>query len=189
MLGPGGKLEIENFQFSFCNPHRSRVCCRGLVLRSEVRFGMALSMELGKPYQGAFVNNAHYFALRVYIEDTDLGGVVYHANYLRYLERARSDLLRLIGIDQRAAIESGQGVYAVTEAHVNYRKPARLDDELAVVSRLEEVGGASCVIHQKIIRGQDVVVDATITVAFLGADGRPKRHPPEWAQKFKRMQA
>jgi acyl-CoA thioester hydrolase len=144
-------------------------------------------MELGKPYQGAFVNNAHYFALRVYIEDTDLGGVVYHANYLRYLERARSDMLRSIGIDQRAAIESGQGVYAVTEAHIQYRKPARLDDELSVVTQLNELGGASCVIHQKILRGEQLVVDAIITVAFLGASGRPKRHPPEWAQKFKQI--
>jgi acyl-CoA thioester hydrolase len=189
MLGPDCKLEIENFQFAFCNPHRTRVCRQGLALCRAVRFGMALGMELGKPYQGAFENNLHYFALRVYIEDTDLGGVVYHANYLRYLERARSDMLRLIGIDQRAAIESGQGVYAVTEAHVKYRKPARLDDELTVVSHLNEVGGASCVIRQKIMRGQDVVVEATITVAFLGAEGRPKRHPPEWAQKFKHMQA
>ncbi len=149
---------------------------------------MLMNMEIGKPYQGTFVGKAHYFALRVYIEDTDLGGVVYHANYFRYLERARSDMLRLIGIDQRAAIERGQGVYAVTEAQIKYRKPARLDDDLAVVSQVDELGGASCVICQKILRGQDLVVDATITVAFLGPGGRPKRHPPEWAQKFKRIE-
>jgi len=176
ILDPDFKMKIENSRFSFCecSPKTSPFC-------------NLISMELGKPYEGAFVGKAHYFALRVYIEDTDLGGVVYHANYLRYLERARSDMLRLIGIDQRAAIEGGRGVYAVTEAHINFRKPARLDDELAVVSHLNELGGASCVICQKILRGQDLVADATITVAFLSPEGRPKRHPAEWAQKFKRI--
>ena len=146
-----------------------------------------MNMEVRKPYQGAFVGNTHYFALRVYIEDTDLGGVVYHANYLRFLERARSDMLRSIGIDQRGAIERREGVYAVAEAHIRYRKPARLDDDLVVVSRLDEVRGVSCVIHQQILRGEDLLTDATITVAFLSPDGRPKRQPSQWAQKFKRL--
>ena len=81
-------------------------------------------MGIEKPYEGAFVGDAHHFALRVYIEDTDLGGVVYHANYIRFLERARSDLLRAAGIDQRAAIEKGEGVYAVAELRIKYIKPA-----------------------------------------------------------------
>src|SRR6516225_3066502 len=104
-----------------------------------------MSTEIQKPYQGAFQGNAHYFALRVYIEDTDLGGVVYHANYLRFLERARSDLLRAAGIDQRGAIETGKGVYAVAEVHIKYCKPAKLDDQLVIVSLLDEVRGASSV--------------------------------------------
>lgn len=158
-----------------------------MTLSGTDDFVWLMSMDVGKPYQGAFVGNAHHFALRVYIEDTDLGGVVYHANYLRFLERARSDMLRSVGIDQRAAIENGEGVYAVAEAHIKYRKPARLDDDLVVVSHLDQVRGASCVIRQQIVRGPDVVADATMTVAFLGPDGRPKRHPPEWAQKFKRI--
>ncbi len=148
-----------------------------------------MNTEIEKPYQGAFIGSAHYFALRVYIEDTDLGGVVYHANYLRFLERARSDMLRSAGIDQRAAIESGDGVYAVAEAHLKYRKPARLDDELVVVSHLEEVRGVSCVIGQKVMRGQDILVDATLTVAFLTLEGRPKRQPSEWVEKFKHFKA
>lgn len=144
---------------------------------------------MDQPYAGAFVGNSHHFALRVYIEDTDLGGVVYYANYLRFLERARSDMLRALGIDQRSAIERGQGVYAVAEAHLKYCKPARLDDELIVLSHLQELRAASCVIRQTIRRGDDTVVEATITAAFLGPDGRPKRHPAEWAQQFKTLLA
>jgi len=145
-------------------------------------------MELKKPYQGGFIGDAHYFALRVYIEDTDLGGVVYHANYLRFLERARSDMLRASGIDHRAAIERGEGVYAVTEARIKYLKPARLDDELIVVTRLEEVRRISCVIAQKILRNDELVADAVVKIAFLTPEGRPRRQPPQWLEKFERIQ-
>jgi acyl-CoA thioester hydrolase len=144
-----------------------------------------MNAEIEKPYAGGFRGDAHYFALRVYIEDTDLGGVVYHANYLRFLERARSDLLRCAGIEQRAAIESGLGVYAVAELHIKYCKPARLEDELVVVSHLDDLRGVSCIISQKIMRGDDLLAQATVTVAFLGPEGRPKRQPSEWVEKFK----
>jgi acyl-CoA thioester hydrolase len=143
-----------------------------------------MSTEIKKPYEGAFIGNAHYFALRVYIEDTDLGGVVYHANYLRFLERARSDLVRSLGIDQRAAIERGDGVYAVAEMHIKYCRPARLEDELVIMSQLDEIRGASCVIRQKVLRGHEILADATVTVVFLTPQGRPRRQPPEWVKKF-----
>ena len=143
-----------------------------------------MSMELEKPYQGAFKGHEHYFALRVYIEDTDLGGVVYHANYLRFLERARSDLLRSLGIDQRVAFENGEGIYAVTEMHIKYSRPARLEDELVIVSHVAEIRGASCVIEQKILRGHDILAKAMVTAAFLNSEGRPKRQPAEWVKKF-----
>lgn len=144
-----------------------------------------MSTEIRRPYGGAFVGNTHYFALRVYIEDTDLGGVVYHANYLRFLERARSDLLRSLGIDQRAAIESRLGVYAVSELHIKYCRPARLDDELIIASNLDEIRGACAVIAQKIMHGTDVVAQAKVTVAFISLEGRPRRQPREWVEKFK----
>jgi len=143
--------------------------------------------DIEKPYSGGFRSKAHYFALRVYIEDTDLGGVVYHANYFRFLERARSDMLRAAGIDQRGGIENRVGVYAVVEAQIKYRKPAKLDDELVVVSRLEGIHGATCLISQKILRGADLLAEAVITVAFLGPDGRAKRQPAEWVEKFERI--
>src|SRR3546814_109842 len=86
--------------------------------------------QLDQPYQGGFVGREHLFALRVYFEDTDLSGVVYHANYLRFMERARSDMLRAAGIDQRGAAESGDGVYAIADLGIRYMRPARLDDAL-----------------------------------------------------------
>ncbi len=143
-----------------------------------------MSAEISKPYEGTIEGNTHYFALRVYIEDTDFGGVVYHANYLRFLERARSDLLRSLGINQRTALEKGEGVYAVAEVRVKYIKPAKLDDELLVVSQLDEIRGACCVIYQKILRCQEVLLDATVTAAFLNPEGRPRRQPAEWVKKF-----
>ena len=148
-----------------------------------------MNMELEKPYQGVFRGNAHYFAVRVYIEDTDLGGVVYHANYLRFLERARSDLLRALGIGQRKAIESGEGVYAVAEMHIKYCRPARLEDELVIISQVDEIRGASCRIAQKIWRGQDLMAQATVTAAFLNSEGRPKRQPAAWVEKLELVRA
>ena len=76
-------------------------------------------MQNESPYSGRFEGHDHLFAIRVYFEDTDAGGVVYHANYLRYMERARSDMLRVAGIDQRGAIEGGEGVYVVHDLHIN----------------------------------------------------------------------
>jgi acyl-CoA thioester hydrolase len=143
--------------------------------------------DLDKPYAGGFVGKTHRFALRVYFEDTDTAGIVYYANYLRFMERARSDMIRAVGIDQRVALESGEGVYAVAEAHIKYRAPAKLDDELVIVSRVLEVRAASCVIHQRVMRGDEIVTDATVTAAFLTREGRPKRQPRGWVEIFERL--
>ena len=132
------------------------------------------------------MGGTHHFALRVYFEDTDVAGIVYYANYLKYMERARSDMLRCAGIDQRAALESGEGVYVVAEAHIKYRGSARLDDDLVVLSEVEEVRAASCLIHQRVMRGHDILADATITAAFL-REGRPGRQPRAWVETFERL--
>ena len=87
-------------------------------------------MTLPQPPSGRFDGNQHLFAVRVYFEDTDLSGVVYHANYLRWFERARSDMLRLLGIDQRAAHEADEGAYAVSALDLRYLRPAKLDDAI-----------------------------------------------------------
>ncbi len=113
-----------------------------------------------QPYAGAWVDGTHHFALRVYYEDTDVSGIVYYANYLKYMERARSDMLRAAGVDQRAALEQGEGYYAVAEARIRYRRPARLDDDLLVLSEVREVRGASCLIHQRVMRSGEILAEA-----------------------------
>lgn len=133
---------------------------------------------------GAFVGAAHHYRARVYFEDTDLSGIVYHANYLRYMERARSDMLRLAGIDQRAAMESGEGAWAVTDLTIKYHSPARLDDDLTVVSTVQAVRGASVIIAQRILRGADTLTSGHVTAAFLSPTGRPRRQPAGWADRF-----
>jgi acyl-CoA thioester hydrolase len=139
------------------------------------------------PQSGRFEGKAHLFAVRVYFEDTDLSGVVYHANYLRWFERARSDMLRLAGIDQRAAHDSGEGAYAVTEMQLRYARPARLDDAVTVISRVTEVAAASCRLDQQALRDDVLLCSASLRVAFVTPDGRPRRQPAEWIAVFRAL--
>ena len=136
------------------------------------------------PAGGRFVGREHRFALRVYFEDTDLSGIVYHANYLRFMERARSDMLRAAGIDQRAAFEAGEGAYAVRDLSIRYAAPARLDDALVVASRLVRVRAAAAIIHQRVMRGETILTDARVEADFITPDGRPRRQPAEWMRIF-----
>jgi acyl-CoA thioester hydrolase len=137
------------------------------------------------PYRGGIVGREHHFALSVYFEDTDAYGIVYYANYLKFMERARSDMLRCAGIDQRAAKEAGEGVYAVAEVNIRYLRPARLGDDLLVLSTVEQVRAASVVIHQRVMRGSQTLSDARVTAAFLDPQDRPKRQPRQWVETFK----
>lgn len=133
-----------------------------------------------EPPGGVLDGPIHRFAVRAYFEDTDLSGVVYHANYLRWFERARSDFLRLLGIDQRAAQEAGEGAYAVSELTIRYAAPARLDDTVLIESVAEEVRAASCRIHQRAIRDGVLLTEARLRVGFIAPDGRPRRQPDAW---------
>ena len=146
-----------------------------------------MSGSIDRPYQGAWVDGVHRFALRVYFEDTDTAGIVYYANYLKFMERARSEMLRAAGIDQRAVLEAGEGVYVVAEARLKYHRSAKLDDALVVASTVDAVRAASCVIHQRVMRQAELLVDATITAAFVDREGRPKRQPREWVETFERL--
>jgi acyl-CoA thioester hydrolase len=139
------------------------------------------------PATGVFDGPLHRFPVRVYFEDTDLSGVVYHANYLRYMERARSDMLARVGIDQRAAFDSDLGVYAVADLTIKFRRPARLDDALTVVSHVQAVGAATAAIHQQVMRGDEVLTEATVTAAFLTRAGRPQRQPKPWVEAFQKL--
>lgn len=129
----------------------------------------------------------HRFPVRVFFEDTDLSGVVYHANYLRYMERARSDLLRVLGIAQRAAFDAGEGVYAVADLQIRYAAPARLDDALVVETRCLSIGGASVAMGQRILRDDTLLTDATVRAGFLTIAGRPRRQPADWVARFQSM--
>ena len=136
------------------------------------------------PPLGRFTGLEHHFVLRVYFEDTDLTGVVYHANYLRFMERARSDMLIAAGIDQRVAFENGLGAYAVRSLAIHYRAPARLGDELVVASRLIRLRPASVDIHQRVMRRDTIVAQAEVEAAFVSISGRPRRQPAEWMAAF-----
>ena len=141
--------------------------------------------QLDKPYRGGFVGSEHHFALSVYFEDTDAFGIVYYANYLKYMERARSDMIRAAGVDQVSELNASGSAYAVAEVTIRYVSPARLGDDLVVVSTVEAIRGVSVLIQQRVMRGRQLLTDAKVTAAFLTADGRPQRQPREWVEKFK----
>jgi acyl-CoA thioester hydrolase len=140
---------------------------------------------LDQPYRGGFVGPEHHFALTVYFEDTDAYGIVYYANYLKFMERARSDMIRAAGVDQFAEIRASGSAYVVVDVAIRYRRPARLGDDLVVVSTVSDVRASSVHIQQRVIRGDELLTDATLTAAFLDGDGRPKRQPREWVDRFK----
>src|SRR5512144_1968845 len=99
--------------------------------------------HLDTPYRCGFVGAEHHFALTVYFEDTDTAGVVYYANYLKFMERARSDMIRVVGIDQSEVLRGDGSAYFVVRADIRYRRPARLGDDLQVISTVEQVRASS----------------------------------------------
>ena len=119
--------------------------------------------------------------VRVYYEDTDFTGIVYHANYLRFMERGRTNYLRLVGADHRALFEQTEKeapsfAFVVRSMKVEFLRPAYMDDLLEVRSLSKEVPGASITLHQKVMRGEDVMVEAEVRVAFV-SEGKPRRIP------------
>lgn len=141
-------------------------------------------MTSPNPPGGILDGARHLYAVRVYYEDTDLSGITYHANYLRWFERARSDLLRLLGIDQREAIETGEGAYALSEMNLKYLRPAKLDDDVVIETRCTELRPASCRMHQTARRDDEVLCEAHLRVGFITLDGRPRPQPPAWRAAF-----
>lgn len=119
----------------------------------------------------------HVFPVRVYYEDTDAGGIVYYANYLKFAERARTELLRAAGIEQRRLLEDPGLGFAVQACTVTYRRPARLDDALEVHSVLRHLSAATIRAQQRILRGADEVAQLDVSVVCLKRDGRPGRIP------------
>ena len=120
----------------------------------------------------------HRFPIRVYYEDTDMGGVVYYANYLRFIERARSDWVRKLGNDQNAMRDGGL-IWVVQRVEADYRTPARFDDELMIETEVVKVSPARLVMAQRVTRGKTEIFHAKVTVACVTAEGRPQRLPAE----------
>jgi len=130
---------------------------------------------------GRIDNGRHVMAVRVYYEDTDFSGLVYHASYLRFMERGRTNYLRLLGADQRAlfeetAKEAPGFAFVVRSMQIEFRKAARMDDVLEVVTQPHEVKGASVTLDQRVMRGEEVLIEARVRVAFV-AGGRARRIP------------
>ena len=121
---------------------------------------------------------SHAFALRVYYEDTDLAGIVYYANYLKFIERARTEWVRGLGVDQRALKAAGL-VFAVRRVEADYLRPARFDDELVVQTVVTSVTGARIVLQQDITRGLERLFAAQVVLVCLLDSGQPARLPPE----------
>ncbi len=127
----------------------------------------------------------HRYSLRVQWEDTDAAGIVYYANYLRFIERGRSDLLLQHGIDQRGLIDSDNGVaFAVRACNIDYLKPARLHEELIVTTSITELRGASLTLGQEVWRGEALLVRAEVKLACIDSKGRARRVPPPIAALF-----
>ncbi|OBY26869.1 tol-pal system-associated acyl-CoA thioesterase [Leisingera sp. JC1] len=120
----------------------------------------------------------HQFPVRVYYEDTDMGGIVYHANYLRFIERARSDWVRGIGVDQNAMREAGL-IYVVRRIEADYLAPAKFDEELLVTTSVHNVTPARMVLNQEVTRDGQVLFRAQVTIVCITTGGKPARLPAE----------
>jgi acyl-CoA thioester hydrolase len=130
---------------------------------------------------GEIRGGCHHQPIRVHYEDTDFTGVVYHASYLRFMERGRSNYLRLLGADQRALFEQAEQeapgfAFVVRSMSIDFHKPAQMDDVLDVITQTAEVKGASVTLHQQVVRGVETLVEAAVQVAFVSG-GRAKPIP------------
>ena len=134
---------------------------------------------LPEPTAGAFEGRTHLLPVRVYYEDTDFTGLVYHANYLRYFERGRSDFLRLISIGHAELLDQADPIaFVVTRMDTRFRAAARIDDALVVRTLYEAIQGPRLIIRQTITRGDQVLTQADVEAACIDLKGRPRR-PPE----------
>jgi acyl-CoA thioester hydrolase len=133
------------------------------------------------PPTGSVQNGKHHFAVRIFYQDTDVSGVVYHANYLNFMERARTEFLRCIGIEMREMmVAEDKAYFAVRDLQISYLRPAFLDDVLHIETWARELNAASVTMQQQLRRAGEVVCTAELRVAVLGADGRPRRWPAPW---------
>jgi acyl-CoA thioester hydrolase len=143
--------------------------------------GIGNAVEMTSSLDGAVRDGRHHMQVRVYYEDTDFSGIVYHANYLRFMERGRTNHLRLLGAEQHALFAEAQAetpgfAFVVRSMQIDYLRPARMDEVLDVVTWPVVVKGASITMEQEVRRGDDLLVKAQVRVAFI-SEGRAQRIP------------
>ena len=129
----------------------------------------------------------HRHPVRVYYEDTDMAGIVYYANYLKFLERGRSEAVRAAGIDQRALREDRGLVFAVRHVSVDYLRPARFDDELVVLTGTQPLRGATLEMPQSVWRGETQLIQADIKVVLMTVDGKIQRFPADIRERLESL--
>jgi acyl-CoA thioester hydrolase len=138
-----------------------------------------------EPQAGGFAAGEHVFPLRVYYEDTDFTGVVYHANYLRFFERGRTECLRAAGVGHAELLESADPcAFAVTRMAIAFRRPAHIDDALTVRTRLKAAGRIRLAADQRLLRGDDLLADADVEIVCIRPGGGPRRLPTEIARRL-----
>ncbi len=135
---------------------------------------------------GELTEQGHRLVQRVYYEDTDFSGLIYHARYLHFLERGRSDYLRCLGCEQSALIEADEEglVFVVHRMEIDFKQPAKMDDIITITTSTEKAGGAKMVLNQQIRRGETLLIAAKVVIAVINKHARPRRLPETIAEKF-----
>lgn len=143
-------------------------------------------MDQDAPSAGRFDGRQHVLPVRIYYEDTDFSGLVYHASYLRFFERGRSDFLRLAGIHHNELLAGAEPLaFAVNKITVEFLKPARIDDALLVNTAFETMRGPRIFIAQKLMRGGEALVSAAVEVCCISLTGRPRKPPALLLERLK----
>lgn len=148
---------------------------------------MNASNDIPAGLSGELTPFGHRLMARVYYADTDFSGVVYHARYLEFLERGRSDFLRLAGVhhaEMAGGLHGEALAWVVRRMEIDFRAPARIDDILTVETRTEKVSGARIFMAQQLKRGADLLVEARVEAAIMTPEGKPRRFPKEWIAAF-----
>ena len=148
------------------------------------RLNFAVGSNSGYRLTKAPVGGEFSIPIRVYFEDTDAGGIVYYANYLKFIERARTEWVRDLGVDQGALKAEAGIVFAVRRVEADFVSPARFDDVVTVTTTLDKLTGARLVLDQSVHRGDDRIFSASVTLVALSEDGRPARLPANIRQKL-----
>jgi len=152
----------------------------------KMEFQGKLMTEQNFLLSGELIEGGHSLVQRVYYEDTDFSGLVYHARYLHFLERGRTDYLRCLGCEQSVLLSAAEEglVFVVHRMEIDFKQPARMDDILTIRTITEKAGGAKMVLTQEIRRGETLLIAAKVVIAVINRHGRPRRLPEAIAEKF-----